>query len=319
MLDGEIGTKTYKNLLYKNISLEKCREIILKASKHKKKKKSVQKVLNNLDYYASKLYEMVLTDNYEFKPNNHFTIKEYGKVRNINSSPFFPNQCIDYLFLECGMKDIILKQINFESFGNCPNKGIHKGVKFIHKQLKNTKWRYFMKFDIKKYYESIDLYLLYEKIKLIVRDKKFLRLTKAILGQYNKGLPIGSIVSQYLALFYLRAFVSDLKTTCKAHNAKLVCNYVDDFLILGTNKRKLIELLNEINNKLKDLKLHTNKKTIIYSVKKRKISMLGYCFLGKIIMLRKAILKNLYNHKHKERYRGWLMWTNCNKLKEKYL
>lgn len=311
--------KTYKNLIYNNITLEKCKKIIIKASKHKKKKKSVQKVLNNLDYYANELYKMVLTDNYTFKQGQTFIIHEYGKDRKIESSAFFPNQCIDYLFLECGMKDIILKKINFESFGNCPNKGIHKGVKFIHKQLKNTKWRYFMKFDIKKYYENIDLFILYKQIKRLIKDKKFLRLTRAILGQYTKGLPIGSIVSQYLALFYLRCFINDLKVFAKKNNAKLVCNYVDDFLILGTNKRDLIKLLNYIKSKLKDLNIETNHKTIIYSIKKRKISMLGYRFIGKIIMLRKTILKNLYRIKDKTKYKGWLMWTNCNKLKEKYL
>lgn len=311
--------KTYKNLLYKNIDLEKCKEIIIKASKHKKKKKSVQKVLNNLDYYANELYKMVLTDTYVFEKSHHFEIKEYGKVRKIESSAFFPNQCIDYLFLECGMKDIILHKINYESFGNCPNKGIHKGVKFIHKQLKNTKWRYFMKFDIKKYYENIDLYILYKQIKRLIKDKKFIELARQLLKHYEKGMPIGSIVSQYLALFYLSDFINDLKIECKKYNAKLVCNYVDDFLILGTNKRKLIKLLDYIKNKLKDLNIETNHKTIIYSIKKRKISMLGYRFIGKIIMLRKTILKNLYKIKDKTKYKGWLMWTNCNKLKEKYL
>lgn len=311
--------KTYKNLIYNNITLEKCKEIILKASKHKTKKKAVQKVLNNIDFYANDLYQMVLSDNYTFKKGQTFTIHEYGKNRNIESSPFYPNQCIDYLLLECGFKDIILSKVNFESFGNCPNKGIHKGVKFIHKQLQNTKWRYFMKFDIKKYYENIDLYILYEQIKLIVRDKKFLKLTKVILGRYTKGMPIGSIVSQYLALFYLKDFVSEIKGVAKNYNAKLVCNYVDDFMILGTNKRKLLKLLKVVNQKLEDLKLTTNKKTIIYSVRKRKISMLGYRFKGGIIELRKAILKNLYKHKDKKKYKGWLMWTNCNKLKEKYL
>ena len=132
--------KTYKNLIYKNITLEKCKEIILKASKHKKKKKSVQKILSNIDYYSKELYTMVQNDKYAFKEVHHFEIIEYGKVRLIESSPFYPNQCLDYLFLECGLKNIILNKINYESFGNCPNKGIHKGMKHIHKELLDSKW-----------------------------------------------------------------------------------------------------------------------------------------------------------------------------------
>lgn len=311
--------KTYKNLIYKNITLEKCREIILKASKHKTHRKGVKRVLDNLDHYSKKLFQMVLKDKYEFKKCNYFIIQEYGKTRKICSAPFFPNQCIDYLFLECGFKDIILTKVNYESFGNCPNKGVHKGVKYIHKIVSKNKYRYFLKFDIKKYYEHINNKILYEQINKIIKDKKFLALAKQLLDNFGENLPIGSITSQYLALFYLTNFVSDLKVSCKRHKAKLIANYVDDFLILGDNKRELIKLLSEIEDKLKFLKLELNKKTIIYKTKERKISMLGYRFYSKIIMIRKSILKRFYRRKDKIFYKGWLKWTNCYKLKEKYL
>lgn len=179
---------------------------------------------------------------------------------------------------------------------------------YIHKELQNPKWRYFMKFDIKKYYENINIDILYKQINKLINDKKFIELTKQLLSNYKNGLPIGSIVSQYLALFYLINFINDLKVECKKYNTKLICNYVDDFLILGTNKRKLIKLLDYIQNKLKDLKLSTNKKTIIYSTKDRKVSMLGYRLINRRIMLRKAILKNLYRIKDKNKYKSWLMW-----------
>lgn len=310
--------KTYKNLIYKNITLEKCKQIIIKASKHKSKRKGVQKVLNDLDYYSMELYKMVLNDTYLFAKSNYFKVNEYGKVRTIQSSPFFPNQCIDYLFLECGFKDIILSKINYESFGNAPNKGVHKGTKFIYKTLKNNEFKYFLKFDIKKYYESIDTRILYLQIRKIIKDKKFLKLASQLLNNFGKSLSIGSISSQYLALFYLTDFVNKLKVVAKENNAKLVCNYVDDFLILGNNKRNLIKIIKWANEELKSINLKTNKKTIIYKIKMRKISMLGYRFNGKIIMLRKSILKRLYKSKHKTRFWGWLKWTTCYKLKEKY-
>lgn len=310
--------KTYKNLIYKNITLNKCKEIIIIASKHKSKRKSVIKVLNNLDYYSMELYKMVLNDTYLFNKSNFFQVNEYGKIRNIQSSPFFPNQCIDYLFLECGFKNIILSKVNYESFGNCPKKGVHKGAKFIHKTLKNKNYKYFMKFDISKYYENIDTRILYLQIKKIVKDKKFLILAKQLLDNFGKSLTIGSIASQYLALFYLVNFVNDLKVECKRNKCKLTCNYVDDFLILGNKRRNLIKALKWAKRRLETLNLKTNKKTIIYKRIMRKISMLGYRFNGKIIILRKSILKRFYKSKCKKRFWGWLKWTNCYKLKEKY-
>lgn len=310
--------KTYKNLIYKNITLEKCKDIILKASKHKTKRKGVIKVLNEIEHYSSTLYKMVLNDTYLFAKSNYFKVNEYGKIRTIQSSPFFPNQCIDYLFLECGFKDIILSKVNYESFGNCPKKGVHKGTKFIHKTLKNKDYKYFMKFDISKYYENIDTKILYLQIRKIIKDEKFLKLAFQLLNNFGKSLSIGSISSQYLALFYLTDFVNSLKVKCKENECKLVCNYVDDFLILGNNKRKLLKILKWANEKLATLNLKTNKKTIIYKKSMRKISMLGYRFNGKIIILRKSILKRFYKSKCKKRFWGWIKWTNCYKLKEKY-
>ena len=102
--------KTYKNLIHNNITLDKCKSIIVRAAKHKHKRNSVKKVLDNIDFYALKLYEMVLRDKYDFKPTHTFKINEYGKERTITSAPFFPNQCIDYLMLECGFRDIILRK-----------------------------------------------------------------------------------------------------------------------------------------------------------------------------------------------------------------
>jgi len=309
--------KTYKNLIYKNITLDKCKEIIKKASKYKTKRKSVKKVLDNLDYYAQDLYNMVQTDTYRFGKPNTFKLKEYGKERTITSSPFYPNQCIDYLLLECGFKDIILSKLEFQSFGNVPNKGIHKGLKHITRHL-NDGYKYFLKFDIEKYYDNIDKDILYAQISHIVSDKKFLRLTYKILGNCgSRGLPIGSITSQYLALFYIKDFVKWLN---HQKNAKQICNYVDD-LILSTNKRKLKKLILKIKEELQKYKLKLNKKTIIYSLDERYISILGFRLKKDIIMLRKKILFHLYRTKNEKSLNSlvsWLNYTTCYKLKRRY-
>lgn len=300
--------KTYKNLIHNNITLEKCKEIIVRAGKHKKKRKSVQRVLENVDYYALILYKMVLNDKYEFKETHTFKTMEYGKEREITSAPFFPNQCIDYLMLECGFKDIILSKCHFQQFGNVVGKGGFKGKKHIERHL--PKYKYFLKFDIKKYYENIDKNILLNKIKRIVKDKKFICLITQMLDNETKGLTIGSIASQYLALFYIKDFVNRLN-----HKCKLLVNYVDDFLVVGNNKRHLKALINDITSEISKLNLKLNKKTIIYRVNERYISMLGFRFKKKLTILRKKILNHIYNTKNLICYKGWVFSTNCYKIK----
>lgn len=301
--------KTYKNLIHNNITLEKCKSIIVRAAKHKHKRNSVKKVLENIDYYALKLYEMVLRDKYDFKPTHTFKINEYGKERTITSAPFFPNQCIDYLMLECGFRDIILSKCHFQQFGNVIGKGGFKGKKHIERHL--PKYRYFLKFDIKKYYENIDKTILLNQIKRIVSDKKFIYLiTQMLENQKDKGLTIGSIASQYLALFYIKDFVGWLN-----HKCKLLVNYVDDFLVVGNNKRHLKYLINEISIYLSSLNLKLNKKTIIYGINQRFISMLGFRFKKKLTILRKKILNHIYTTKNLICYKGWVFSSNCYKIK----
>ena len=47
------------------ITTEYCKSIILKASKHKVKRRSVKRTLDNIDLYAEKLRDMVLKETYK--------------------------------------------------------------------------------------------------------------------------------------------------------------------------------------------------------------------------------------------------------------
>lgn len=197
--------KTYKNLLHKKDLKELCKNAILKASKHKTKRKSVQKVLSNLDFYVNDLVSKIESGNLELKEPHKFIKNEYGKEREIVASPFYPNQCLDYVLLESGLKEIIISKLQYQSFGNVPKKGCHKALKYITKH--NQKYNYFLKFDIEHYYQNIDKNILLENLKKVVVDNKFIKVLKTCLFFFkDKGLPIGSILSQYLALFYLKDF-----------------------------------------------------------------------------------------------------------------
>lgn len=158
---------------------------------------------------------------------------------------------------------------------------------------------YFLKLDISKFFYNIDHNVL---INLIENDLTIeeLELIKVILNStnnyyinniiskyelnlniklpkynYNKGLPIGNMTSQFLAIFYLVKLQHFIR-----HNLHLrFINYMDDYIIIHQDKEYLKKCLEVIKDKLKnEYKLEINKnKTMITSCKEG-INFLGYNF-----------------------------------------
>ena len=116
-----------------------------------------------------------------------------------------------------------------------------------------------------------------EGLNILDKDKKIAELKAIPLYMKKKGLPIGNMTSQLLAIYFL----NDLDHYIKE---KLYCKYyvryMDDFVIFDPNKEHLKELKLKIEEKLKEFKLELNKKTNIYDLK-HGFGFLSYHFLLK--------------------------------------
>lgn len=102
--------------------------------------------------------------------------------------------------------------------------------------------------------------------------------------EVGKGLPIGNMSSQFLAILYLNELDHFIKNKLKI---KYYTRYMDDGVIIHQSKEYLQYCLEEINKILERYKLKLNKKTKIYSCKE------GFEFLGfrYIIKNNKVIMK----------------------------
>lgn len=92
---------------------------------------------------------------------------------------------------------------------------------------------------------------------------------------YNKkGLPIGNMTSQILAVYYLNEVDHYIKEKLKFKN---YIRYMDDLVIMDTDKERLKEGYIKIKEEIEKLKLKTNKKSNIYRLSNG-VSFLGYTF-----------------------------------------
>lgn len=121
-----------------------------------------------------------------------------------------------------------------------------------------------LKIDIHHYFESINHDILFAKLEKKVKDPKVMRLIKQIVKTSNKGLGLGSQVSQICAMFYLNELDHYIK---EKYRFKYYGRYADDIYILSSNKRALEGVLFYIERMFKNNKLSLNiGKTKIYKL-----------------------------------------------------
>lgn len=144
-------------------------------------------------------------------------------------------------------------QIN-HSYACRKGKGTLKAIKIAQKY--NSSSSFFLKMDIKKYFDSVDHNILKKLLHRRFKDPDIITILYTIIDSYsvteNKGIPIGNLTSQYFANFYLAYLDRYIKQELCI---KKYVKYMDDFVIFSNSKDeifKYIELIEEfISQKLK--------------------------------------------------------------------
>ncbi len=297
--------KTCKNLYEKICSIENLELAFKKARKGKTKMPYVKAFENNLEEEIQKLHEELSTFTYKPLPLKRFIVRE-PKTRTIHASAF--RDRVVYHAIVNILEPIFEKIFIHDSYASRKNKGTHKAVerldKFIRKISRNGKLvknnynknnitGYALKADIRHYFQTVDHEVLLYIIKRKIKDENVIWLIKQILNNFDaeikgKGMPLGNLTSQFFANVYLNKLDYFVKHKLKA---KYYIRYVDDFVILHSNKEILEEYKEKINIYLKALKLelHPDKSKIIPL--KNGITFLGYRIFYHHKLLRKSNLR----------------------------
>ena len=105
----------------------------------------------------------------------------------------------------------------------------------------------------------------------------------------GKGLPIGNMTSQILAIFYLNDLDHFIKEKLRV---KYYVRYMDDGVLLSNDKKYLKYCLKEINYFVLNLGLSLNDKTKIININKEGLDFLGFRFYKGYIKIRNKNMKN---------------------------
>ena len=309
--------KRSNNLYDKIWNLDNIRLAHKKASKGKSKYSEVKKLNKDPEFHLSHL--SILLKDSRFKNSRYiiFERKCGNKMREIHKLPYYPDRIVHHAIMNV-LEPIWRKTFINHTYSSIKGRGIHRAVIKLKHILKTDKidTKYCLKLDIQKFYPSIDNTILKSIIRKKIKCAKTLELLDEIIDS-TEGVPIGNYLSQYFGNLYLAYFDHFCKEVLKC---KHYFRYCDDIVILDSNKSFLHGCFKKINEYLnKELKLSVKDNWQVFPVESRGIDFLGYKFYTGYTLLRKNIAKNFIHSDITSlpSFEGWLLFANCNNLKNK--
>ena len=186
-------------------------------------------------------------------PMRHLTVKPiYGKKRDIDC-PCLADHIIHWMLIQT-VHDAIMRGMYEHSYGSIPGRGIDAARKTVEKWVRlDDKAKYFVKLDIRKFYEHIDHDLLKAAFRRVIKDARMLAILDKVIECVPSGVPIGTYTSQWFANFFLQPLDHHItQDMCKLRRGKRTnwvahdLRYMDDMLLLGTSKRDLEKAVREV-------------------------------------------------------------------------
>jgi len=159
------------------------------------------------------------------------------------------------------------------------------------------RFQYYLKCDIRKFFESVDHGILKSQLRRIIKDDKLLTLLDLIIDHsvpgapLGKGIPIGNLTSQHFANFYLGELDHFIKDKLRI---KGYVRYMDDFISFSNSKEELHGLLYEIGLFLeRELKLKLKDKVTRLSPVSEGAPFLGFRIYPQLIRIKRENLVRL--------------------------
>ncbi len=208
-----------------------------------------------------------------YHPEGFHTFQIYDpKERTISVAPF-RDRVVHHAIVAI-IDPVYERCFDDHSYATRKGKGTHKAILQAQKYLRTYRW--FLKMDIQKYFDSIDHNILKIALHRKFKDERFLNVVFRIIdagGFESKGLPIGNLTSQFLANVYLDML--DKFIRFRMNNVAYI-RYMDDFILFSNTKESLKHIKPVIENFLAEqLKLTLKEKATLINQRLAGLSFLG--------------------------------------------
>lgn len=223
--------------------------------------------------------------------------KIYDPKERLITAASFEDRIVHHAIMNV-LEPVFERQFIFHTYACRKQKGTHRAVQYALKKAGNCK--YFLKLDVRKYFDSIPHEKLKKLLFRIIKDKPCLSLLFEIIDSYSvsdgRGLPIGNLTSQFFANYYLSPLDHFVLEKLKP---KGYVRYMDDIAVFSDSKTALKNTLSEMQKFIEPFSLLFKQPAINscrngvpflgYSVSDKRISLLNRTLRRKTRKVRRLV------------------------------
>ncbi len=272
---------------------------VLRGSKRKKSRQG-RYLLAHREEVIKELSERIAAGTFTVANYRERTIMESGKERRIQILTMKDRIAV-HAIMSVVDRHLKARFIRTTS-ASIKNRGMHDLMKYILRDMKEDPegTRYCYKFDISKFYESVNQDFVSYCVRRVFKDKKLIAMLDGFIRMMPHGISIGLRSSQGLGNLLLSVYLDHyLKDR---YGVRHFYRYCDDGVVLGKSKAELWEIRDAVHEQLEqiDLKVKTNER--VFPVDEG-IDFLGYVIYPDHVMLRKRIKQKFARKMHEVKSR----------------
>jgi len=221
-------------------------------------KESVQRYLLNVFFKNYEAKQKLLSGQDVRQGVIQFIRNDRGKARFIQSLHFAERVIQKTLCLEV-IQPKFFKSLIKENSASQKGKGTLFAAKLFEQQLRKFLKKhdsgYILLIDFKKYFENLDQNIILKFYEENISDPLLCRLCQSFITIYEKGLGLGSEVSQFNAIIYLNKIDHFIKSVFEYYG-----RYMDDSYIIHEDKQKLELFLEKLKKMYSEIGIILNEK-----------------------------------------------------------
>lgn len=255
-----------------------------------KRKETIQGrwLLTHREEVIRNLGDRIKAGTYTVKDYREREINENGKTRRIQILTMKDRIAVHAIMAVVDRH--LKKRFIRTTSASIKGRGMHDLLAYIHRDMQEQPetTRYCYKFDISKFYESIDQDTVMDCVRRVFKDRRLITLLDGFVRMMPRGLSIGLRSSQGLGNLLLSVHLDHVLKD--EYGVRHFYRYCDDGVVLAASKRELWEVREIVHRQMESIGLKVKVNERIFPITEG-IDFLGYVIRPDYIRLRKRIKK----------------------------
>jgi RNA-directed DNA polymerase len=271
-----------------------------RAASGKRTARSAARFLERAEVEALALERELLSGTWRPGRGSSFEITD-PKPRTITAVPF-RDQVVHHALM-AALEPVFERRMIFDSYACRTGKGTHRALSRARHFVR--RFAYFLKMDVASFFPSTPHASVMEALSRVVKDRDVLALCATILRgppgeESDRGLPIGSLTSQWFANLLLDRLDHHVKETMRIPG---YLRYMDDFVLFADERARLHEARADVEAYLASpLGLRAKPKATLLAPTSQGLPFLGWLVFRGLTRVRPA---NLRRFRWRLRQRRW--------------